>query len=222
MNIPKNEFKVNSPEERLKLISAALNTRMPATILGEHGEPTDQLLDFCRKTGASLDWIFVDIEPIRQKGETETKPQSKKEETFDFKEKLEGMTDHQMQWFIKQLHKLDEGDTPNTEQAASPRCKDNPDFVDITKLPVTELYFILQTLNDILNKENTSDAYGAFFMPFYEDVQDAMYEAPAQTPIESLYKVLSLVRDDLQSGSSVGPDVLKEALQFTKNARIFA
>ncbi len=65
MNISTNEFKVNSPEERLKLISAALNTPMPATILGAHGEPTDQLLDFCIKTGASLDWIFVDIEPAR-------------------------------------------------------------------------------------------------------------------------------------------------------------
>ena len=46
-------------EARLEVYADTIGREPPARLLDEHRAPSPELLDFCRRTGASLDWIFL-------------------------------------------------------------------------------------------------------------------------------------------------------------------
>jgi hypothetical protein len=43
------------------MVATVIGKPVPQSILDEDNAPTDELLDFCRDTGASLDWIFLGV-----------------------------------------------------------------------------------------------------------------------------------------------------------------
>jgi hypothetical protein len=43
---------------RLTLYAATIGQPAPAALVDRGGAPSRELLDFCKRTGASLDWIF--------------------------------------------------------------------------------------------------------------------------------------------------------------------
>jgi hypothetical protein len=46
--------------KRLRARAADLGILPPIAVICEDGAPTDALLDFCKITGTSLDWVFAD------------------------------------------------------------------------------------------------------------------------------------------------------------------
>jgi hypothetical protein len=46
--------------KRLRVRAADLGILPPISVICEDGAPTDALLDFCKTTGTSLDWVFAD------------------------------------------------------------------------------------------------------------------------------------------------------------------
>lgn len=88
--------------------------------------------------------------------------------------------------------------------------------LNLLELSVTDLHAILGALEDAFNKEGTSQTYDDYFKPLYNSVYDALCKNPAQSPMESLIKVTTLVKDNLANDYSYGAEILKEAQSFTE------
>ena len=50
---------MTAAEARMHHYADTIGREPPARLLDQDGAPAVELLDFCRRTGASLDWIFL-------------------------------------------------------------------------------------------------------------------------------------------------------------------
>ena len=66
-----NETEIEMPHDEIEATARAeffantLGLTAPGKLVADDGAPSKELLDFCRKTGMSLDWVFLgDLRPM--------------------------------------------------------------------------------------------------------------------------------------------------------------